>query len=182
MLKQSINQSNGRVNLNIEYKPARDPKYGVCSTPLGSPTGRQKRSFVHVPVVRYTVFVPGTGMSTVSGTGLGRVYGWVYRVGNTGYYQAPTDRALRYPPPTSDHRERALPPGQGGSDAGGTAPSRVTQRSPVQVPTPAGPGRPAPPPGAGAPWYLPGLSKQGPEAETLVEPRSVTEKCLKGLS
>ena len=32
-------QSNGRVILNIQYKPARDPKPGCVLTPLGSPTG-----------------------------------------------------------------------------------------------------------------------------------------------
>ena len=32
-------QSNGRVNLNNRYKPARDPKTWLVYTPLGSPTG-----------------------------------------------------------------------------------------------------------------------------------------------
>ena len=40
-------QSNGRVNHTSGYKPAWDPKTRRYSTPLGSPTGSQKRPYVH---------------------------------------------------------------------------------------------------------------------------------------
>ena len=57
----------------------------MYSRPLGSPTVSQKRPYVHVPHVPYTVFVPGTGMSAVRVSGPWVQAGRVYRVGNTGY-------------------------------------------------------------------------------------------------
>ena len=48
-------QSNGRAKPQDLNKPAWDPKYGVCSIPLGSPTVVSNWSYVHVPVVPGTV-------------------------------------------------------------------------------------------------------------------------------
>ena len=39
-----------------------------------------------------------------------------------GLYRVPTDMLLRVHPPTSDRRERVLPAGEGGSDAGWASP------------------------------------------------------------
>ena len=47
-------QSNGRVNLIYSEIHAWDPETDMYSIPLGSPTGPQKRSYVHVPVVPRT--------------------------------------------------------------------------------------------------------------------------------
>ena len=119
-----------------------DPETPLYSTPLGSPTTTSKRSYVHVPGGQYTVFVPGTSMST------GAVYGpsTGIRVGNTGGYTGvlpgthpPRAEVL---PRTSDRRERALPAGEGGFEAGRTdpfaCPSRCARQSPYP---PSGPGR-----------------------------------------
>ena len=54
-MKQVLNQSNGRANPKYSINQPGTLKYGLCSIPLGSPTVSQKRSFVHVPVVPYTV-------------------------------------------------------------------------------------------------------------------------------
>ena len=64
----------------------------VCSGPLGSPTTCLKVSYVHVPGCPWTsagtVLVDIRAGLRVPVLGIGRVYGWVYRVGNTG---TPTD-------------------------------------------------------------------------------------------
>ena len=60
-------------------------KYGCVLIPLGSPRVVSKRSYVHVPGV------PGTVVWCSAGHERGVPWvhtGWVYRVGNTGYYPA----------------------------------------------------------------------------------------------
>ena len=69
-------------------------------------------------------------------------------------YYPPSYRALRYPPPDSDRRERALPlqgVGWSGSRWGPTPPrdTRDVRNPPLRGPV-ATPG----PPGAWAPWFL----------------------------
>ena len=56
---------------------SRPRTYSVRIQPLGSPTGLLERSYVHVPGVLYTVFVPGTGMSAGEWCTRGGAGGWV---------------------------------------------------------------------------------------------------------
>ena len=72
----------------------------MYSTPLGSPTGIQKRSYVHVPGdPRVVVQRPCSGVLAGYGTGVG-IAGWVYRVGNTGprHREEPTSISQRSGP------------------------------------------------------------------------------------
>ena len=66
----------------------------------------------------------------------GRVY-WVgTRVGNTGVYYPATLLALRSRRQTATARERALPAGEGGLEAGGTDPFANMARNVRPVPVP----------------------------------------------
>ena len=145
----------------------------MCSAPLGSPTPVSKRSYVHVPEVRYTVVVPGTSMSAggvwYQGGYTGGYNGWVYRVGNTG---TPSHRALS--PPAGQRLQGAGPTPAGGRVVRkqGGRPLRVSQVQVRPPPTPAGPGRYSPAPGGG----LPGGSSSSPRGRHL---RSFPVKLVK---
>ena len=116
----------------------------MCSTTLGSPTGPQNWSYVHVPVVPRPWHQRCTASCGTAGCTRGGYTGWVYRVGNTRAIPGTQPRCSGRGP---DPAERA-PEAQGLEWVGSGARAYLGTAAGTVLPHPAGPvgpGQPDPP-------------------------------------
>ena len=130
-------QSNGRVIHHIQYKPAWDLKRLCVLTPLGSPTGPQKRVFGQCPTFGYALV---GGWSTGGYCMPGGCTGWVYRVGNT---RVPYPAARGGPQPVTAKRAPEAPSRGAGVGGHRRAGDRARDGSQTHPPGPVGPCRPS---------------------------------------
>ena len=77
------------------YLPVLARIYHCVLTPLGSPTGSLKRSYVHVPVVPWPVAWWRCMLTCGAGVYQGGYTGWVWGGAIPGYYPAPARKGPR---------------------------------------------------------------------------------------
>ena len=121
-------------------------------------------------------------MSVVPGGYWVRRAGWVYRVGNTGTYRPAI--CPRAEVPTASQRPQGAGPalqGQGGLDAGGDRPLRVTRYPGTSGDHPAGSGRYSPAPGRGLP-VTSSSSGKGRDSTSFLIKLVKTAKCHQKVS